>query len=60
MRAYGVNRCACVCTCGDNSRALEAKLRVKKKTYLFGTFFGVLMSCYGLSSIVYVDVGDHL
>jgi hypothetical protein len=46
MHAYGVNRCACVCACGDNNRALEAKLWVRK-TYLFLGDFGVLMNCDG-------------
>jgi hypothetical protein len=40
MHAYGVNRCACVCACGENSRAFEAKMRVRKLISLFFFFFG--------------------
>jgi hypothetical protein len=38
MRYYGMNKSAYVCTCGQNSRALEAKLR-GVKTYLFWRFW---------------------
>jgi hypothetical protein len=37
MRAYGVNKRACVCTCGVNSRALEARLMGAKLNF-FGDF----------------------
>jgi hypothetical protein len=46
MHSCGINRCACVHAWGDNSRALEAKLWVRK-TYHFWGDFGVFMNCDG-------------